>query len=349
MNKGTSMRSLMALALLWAGTAQAADNCAAFGSLSFLCGPESAEDLVRIGNTPWLIAGGLAEPNKPGRLYFIDTAKKQWTAVYPTGRPSPSAQPKRFPNCTTEPDAAKYSAHGISLRNMGRGRYELMVAAHGSREAIEFYDVRLRGNRPSLHWMGCVPIPADVSINSVVPLADGGFLATKFYAPSEGGMPAIMQRKITGGIMEWHPGGEVTAIPGTELSGANGIEISDNGRVIYVAAWGTRELVRFERQGNQLSKKVVPLDFAGDNLRWSQDRKSLLVGGQKFAIRNNLPAELEGWTVIRVDPATLAVKKLFEADAKAPMQGISVAVEVGNDIWVGPFRGDRVAYFAQPN
>ena len=34
--------------------------------------------------------------------------------------------------------------------------------------------------------------------------------------------------EITGNVFEWHPGGEVTAVEGTELSGANGIEI-DNG------------------------------------------------------------------------------------------------------------------------
>jgi hypothetical protein len=343
------MRLLILMAVLASGVAGAAQPCAGAGSLEFICGPEAAEDLIRVGRSPWLIAGGLAEPEKPGKLYLIDTARKQWQPVYPTGKPSPSAQPRRFPNCTTEPDPAKFSAHGIALRPLGRGRFELLVAAHGSREAIEYFEVRLRGARPSVHWMGCVPMPADMSINSIVPLADGGFLATLFYVPGQGGMAAVFNGKVTGAVLEWHPGGEVKRIPGTELAGANGIETADNGRTIYVAAWGRRELVRFVRSGNSLTKTTVALDFSGDNLRWSDDRRSLLIGGQKFQVVNDAPAALDGWTVARIDPATLAVKKLYEADGKAPMQGISVAVEVDNTIWVGPFRGDRVGYFPKPD
>jgi sugar lactone lactonase YvrE len=339
------MKTIVILALLWVGGASAAESCATFGRLQFLCGPESAEDLVRVGHSPWLIAGGLAEGTKAGHLYVIDTRNKHWDAVYPTGKRSPASQPRRFPDCTTEPDALHFSAHGIALRSVSRGRYELLVAAHGSREAIEFFDVRMRSGRPSIHWMGCVPIPADSSMNSVVPLVDGGFIATKFYAPSLGGMGAVFAGKITGGLMEWHPGGAVTTIPGTELSGANGIEVSDNGRVIFVAAWGVRELVRFERAPGGLVRKTVPLDFAGDNLRWSQDGKSLLVGGQKFKVMAGGAGQLDGWSVARVDPVSMAVNKLFEVDGSAPMQGVSVAVEVDREIWVGPFRGDRVGYF----
>ena len=90
---------------------------------------------------------------------------------------------------------------------------------------------------------------------------------------------------------------------------------------------------------------MVPLSFAGDNLRWSEDGKSILIGGQKFVARAGGPASLDGWSVARVDPDTLAVKMVRDAGPTEPMQGITVGVEVGDSIWVGQFRGHQVGYF----
>jgi sugar lactone lactonase YvrE len=176
-------------------------------------------------------------------------------------------------------------------------------------------------------------------------MPDGGFVTSLFYRPSQGGIDAVFASQITGGILRWTPGGKVTEIPGTQVSGANGIAVSHEGRVIHMAAWGTRELVRFEWNGAKLSKKTVPLSFAGDNLRWSADGKSLLIGGQKFVARKGGPASLDGWSVVRVNPDTLEVKMVRDAGPKETMQGITVGVEVGNDIWVGQFRGNQVGYF----
>jgi sugar lactone lactonase YvrE len=231
---------------------------------------------------------------------------------------------------------------------MAAGILQLLVVNHGGREAIEFFEVRTGGAKPTIHWNGCVPITGDVYLNSVVALGDGGFIASHFYSPGKGGINPVFARQVTGGLLEWHPGGAVTLIPGTELSGANGIAASGNDRVLHVAAWGTRELVRFERHGDTVTKRVVPLNFAADNLRWSQDGRSILAAGQKFVAREGGPAGLDGWTVVRVNPDTLATTVLFDTDAKAPLQGVSSAVEVDDQIWVGTFRGDRIGYFPKP-
>jgi sugar lactone lactonase YvrE len=176
-------------------------------------------------------------------------------------------------------------------------------------------------------------------------MPDGGFVTSLFHHPSQGGMDAVFASQITGGILRWSPGGKVMEIPGTQVSGANGIAVSQQGRVIHLAAWGTRELVRFEWIGGKLSVRRVPLGFAGDNLRWSEDGKTLLIGGQKFVARKGGPASLDGWSVVRVNPDTLEVKMVRDAGPKETMQGITVGVEVGNEIWVGQFRGNQVGYF----
>ena len=350
------MKSLPALMLICAAmggaasqTAMAAapESCAAYGKLQFVCGPEAAEDLLRIGDSPWLIGSGLAEGPAPGHLHLINTRDKSWENIYPASNAA-APDAKRFPDCHTPPDAAKFSAHGLALRALAAGRQELLVVNHGGREAIEFFEIRNGNGKPTLQWKGCVTIPGDVYVNSLVALRDGGFIASHFYSPGKGGINAVFARQVTGGLLEWHPGSAVALIPGTELSGANGIAASSDEKVLHVAAWGTRELVRFERHGNTVTKRVVPLNFAADNLRWTKDGRSILAAGQKFVAREGGPAGLDGWSVIRVDPDTLASTMVFDADAKAPLQGVSSAVEVGNEIWVGTFRGDRVGYFPLP-
>jgi sugar lactone lactonase YvrE len=107
-------------------------------------------------------------------------------------------------------------------------------------------------------------------INSVALLPDGGFVATKFYdTKAPGGFNSILSGGTTGGVLEWHPKTGVKPLAGTELAGANGIEVSKNGKWIYVAAWGTQEVVRFSRGDGSLKKDVVKIGFAPDNLRWA--------------------------------------------------------------------------------
>jgi hypothetical protein len=355
--KGESpMKTIIALTVVCAGlacgglaAAAAAADCAPSGDLKFLCGPEAAEDLARVGDTPWLVASGLGEAGGAGHLRVINTSDKSWSVIYPASNAVAALDARRFPNCPAAPDATKFSAHGIFLRPLAAGRHELLVVGHGGREAIEYFDLRMTGGTPTVQWIGCVPIPGDIYLNSVVGLRDGGFVATHFYSPGKGGINSVFAREVTGGVHEWHPGRPVTLIPGTELSGANGLAVSPDERVIHVAAWGTRDLVRFERQGNSVTRRVVPMGgFAPDNIRWSQDGRSLLVAGQKFVPRAGGPATLDGWSVVRVNPDTLASTVLRDADGTGPMQGITVGVEVAGDIWVGTFRGDRVGYFPIP-
>ena len=83
----------------------------------------------------------------------------------------------------------------------------------------------------------------------------------------------------------------VTPIAGTDLSGANGLETSHGGRVLYVNAWGAHQIVRFDRRGATLKKDVVSVDFAPDNLRWNADGTQLIVAGQKFRTGGKLNAD----------------------------------------------------------
>ena len=342
---------LLAVALgfaAWVSPAAAAEDCTPSGSLHFVCGPSAAEDIVRVAGTRWLIASGLAEGKEPGRLHLIDSAQKQWEVFFPSALVRFAPDTKTYPDCAAPPENTVFSAHGLAIHASGAGLQRLLVVNHG-REAIEFFDIATGADKPQLTWIGCVKMPSDVYLNSVAPLPDGGFVATQFYTPSKGGMNAILTGALTGGVLAWHPGKAVKAIPGTDLCGANGIETSHRGRVLYVNAWGSHDIVRFDMRGAAFKKDLVHVDFAPDNLRWSADGKQLLVAGQKFKTGGPDPLAMDGWSTARLDPATLKVTPIFSTDAQGPMQGVSVALEVDGQLWVGPFRGDRVGYLPLPH
>jgi hypothetical protein len=220
-----------------------------------------------------------------------------------------------------------------------------LLAVNHSREAVEVFKINATGARPSIRWIGCVPMSDTVSLNSVAFLPQGGFVATKFYDPkAPDGFSAIMAQKITDGVLEWHPETGVRPIAGTDLSGANGIEVSKDGKTLYVAAWGAQELVRFFLGQEPVQKAVVKIDFMPDNLRWAPDGTILVAGQNRTTSSKGGSAAFKGWTVARLNPKTMQVTELAKDNGELPLQNVSVAIEIEGALWIGPFRGDRVGY-----
>jgi hypothetical protein len=322
----------------------AEEECAPAGGLNFLCGPVGAEDLVRVPGTHWIIGSGMAERGQAGRLHLIDAEKKTWEVLYPSTNPQNELAAKTYSACTGAPAAKTFGAHGIAIHDDGKGAATVLAVNHG-REAVEVFKLNTSGKKPTIRWIGCVPVEKSISLNSVAFLPGGGFVTTKFYDPtSPEGFGAMMAHKVTGGVLEWRGGSGIKPIPGTELSGANGIEVSKDGKTIYVAAWGSQELVRFSNVDGAMQKTVVKVNFSPDNLRWAPDGK-ILVAGQN--IQTNATGNVtgfKGWTVAKLDPETMKVNEILKDVGESPMQNVSVAIDVDGTLWMGPFSGNRVAY-----
>lgn len=227
------------------------------------------------------------------------------------------------------------------------------MTSHGEREAIEAFRIDASGEKPSIAWIGCVVLPENTFSNSVAILSDGGFVTTKM-SDSVGpeALETVMKGEVSCLVYEWHPGGKVTAVPGTELSGANGIEMSPDERWMFVAAFGTREIVRFDRNARPMTKQSVQIDIMPDNLRWSADGKLYTVGGNYVppvqAAECQNPLCLTGWSVYEIDPQTLQATRVGGVDQLAALQGASTALPVGNELWIGTYSGDRVGYMPKP-
>ena len=210
---------------------------------------------------------------------------------------------------------------------------------HGPRESVEVFEVDARQATPTLTWIGCAVAPDPIGLNSVRWLADGGFIATNFLPR---GNPAGMkpcraadQRRALGMAhrQRWQK------VPGSEAAGANGIEISQDGRTLYVAAWGSQSFFRLSRGQTPPARQEVPLGFRVDNIRWAADG-SILAAGQG--------GEPAASIVVKIDPKTLAVRELLRHPNTPAFSNGTVAVEVGKELWVGTFRGDRLAIFPLP-
>jgi hypothetical protein len=332
--------------------AAAAGACPPSGGLNYVCGPRNAEDIVALPNSDWLIASGMsAQGANPttGHLYLVDRRAKTYEEWFPTAAPS-IAPDAAFADCPGPIDPANFSAHGLALREQSPGRHRLYITSHGQREAIEVFDVAAAGAKPAITWIGCVVLPERTFANSVAILEDGGFVTTKMMDPTaQNGFAGILAGEISGNVYEWHPGGAVTAVPGTELSGANGIEVSADQRYLFVAAIGSREIVRFDRQTSPHAKEAVLIDIRPDNLRWTPEGKLYTAGGNFVP-----PAECAsppcstGWSVVEVDPQTLQATRIGGVDQTAALQGASTALAVDDEIWVGTFNGDRIGYLPKP-
>src|SRR5882672_7914522 len=324
-------------------------DCSAYGELNYVCGPANAEDIVRLGATDWLIVSGMTPlqgPPTPGKIYLVDRTTKAYEELFPGVAVKFETDYATFGECPGPIDTRRFSAHGLALRERAAGVYRLYMTSHGDREAIEAFDVDATSAKPEIAWVGCVVLPEGTFANSVAMLADGGFVTTKFSDPTDPDAFARIGRgEVNGNVYEWHPGGKVTAVPGTELSGPNGIELSADERYLWVAATGTREVVRFDRRAAPIAKTSVAVDVGPDNLRWGAAGKLYTIGGNYVS-----PAECAtppcstGWSVVEIDPEALRATRVAGADQNAALQGASTALPVENELWIGTYSGDRIGY-----
>jgi predicted SnoaL-like aldol condensation-catalyzing enzyme len=319
--------------------------CPGEDGIAYVCGPTNAEDILRIGATNWLLASGMADERPGGvggKLHLIDSRDRSWDVLFPGSAPQFAHDTALFPDCPGPLDTANFSAHGLALQNFPAGstQYRLYMTSHGAREAIEAFVVDA-SDRPTLTWIGCVPLPETVWANSVVILQDGGFLATKFMDPAAGFAP-ILAGEANGHVLEWHPGEAVRVVAGTELSGPNGIAVSDDERYLYVAAFGSDTLVRFDRDAQPASSVTVALEVTPDNLRWSEAGTLLTAGSNvENACEDATPCP-PGWAVWEIAPDTLTAQRVVGMTGSAGMPAVSTALLVGDEVWVGTPRGDKV-------
>jgi hypothetical protein len=315
-------------------------NCEPAVTVQFICGQQAPEDLVVLPGSEWVAASVFSGD---GGIRLINTRDKSTTVAFPTPDSKERFDSTTYDSCPGPPDAkakAQFRTHGVAVREGRNSLHTLYVVHHGSRESVEVFEVDARANPPALTWIGCAVAPDPVGLNEVVALPEGGFAATNFLAR---GVDAAARTRMLAGekngeIWEWHTGSGWKVIPGSEAAGANGLEISKDGKSLYVAAWGSQSFFRVSRGQTPVKRDEVPLGFRVDNVRWAPDG-SLLAAGQGGV------APMQYSVVVKIDPASLKADEIIRHPNSDLFGAGTVAVQVGKEIWVGSFRGDRIAVF----
>ncbi|WP_439533533.1 SMP-30/gluconolactonase/LRE family protein [Polymorphobacter sp.] len=330
--------------------------CDPVGTLSFLCGMGNAEDLVTLPGTRWIVAGGIGDrrgvPARPG-LRLIDSKTLDWHHWIPEGPMAVAHDATAFPGCATPPDVKKFMAHGIAARATGPQRARLYAINHADRESIEVFDVDTGADMPRATWVGCLMPKAPLNTNSVTAAPDGTVYATVFIGPGHN-IDEVFAGKPTGEVITWRPGqAESVSVPGTSLSGPNGIEISPDGNLIYVAAFGSKQVHVFDRKGK--NRGIAQLgNYWPDNIRWDDQGRLVAAGMNNNDAKCVEPARLEDadpksacykeYVVEAVDPATLKVTPIDKAPTTLTFSHATVALIRDKVMLMGTVGADRLAY-----
>jgi hypothetical protein len=330
------------------GAAQTA-GCAPSGGLTFICGVQNPEDLVLVPGTRWLVASGMA----PGSgLHLVDTRAKTVRNLYAAGAPSVRADRAKYAACPGPLDAKQAVLHGLSLRNAQAGRYTVYAVNHGGRESIEAFELDTRGAAPAATWIGCVLMPNGMAANSVAAFSDGSLLATVLILPGKTFEDAFAGRN-TGAVFLWTPGTPAfRQLPGTELPANNGIETSPDDREFYVVSTTTKKIIAFSRSNPGTPLRTAQLaEFGPDNVRWTSDNRLITAGMIDNEPSCGGPPKTEagircsrGYIAATIDPKTMAVTELARGAATPAFTGTAIAMRVGDDLWLGSFNANRLAY-----
>jgi hypothetical protein len=329
-----------ACAVLLGTAGTRAADCDPVGNVRFVCDQVGPEDLLLVPGGEWVLASGMTTN---GAIRLISVRDKTTTVLFPTESPKIRPDTKTYNSCPGPIDLSardKFRAHGLYLRPGRNSVHTLYLVHHGTRESIEVFEFDMRAKPPALTWIGCAVAPDPIGLNSVVGLPDGGFVTTNFSA--RGADASVRNRMMAGEntseVWEWHTASGWKIVPGSELPGPNGIEISKDGKWLYIGAWGSQSVVKLSRGQSPVKKESVPVGFRVDNVRWAPDG-SLIAAGQG----GTAPSQTSN--VAKVDTATMKFRELVRYPYSDTFSLGTVAIQVGREIWVGSARGNRIAIF----
>jgi hypothetical protein len=320
---------------------QAAENLVRRPS-GFVEGVWHPEDLVRLEGTPWIIVSAMRSVRGRGALLAVRADAREpafeleWRQAAETGRRGVPA----------------FDPHGIDVKRIGEDVYELLVVDHGAGEAIDRLTIETRSGRPVVTAGTRIEKPEGTSGNAVAFVPDGGFVMTSMFDPRDKGyIGKFAAAEVTGGVWRWTDANGWMRI-GPDLSGANGIAVSLDGKRIFVSEWAARRVWRLSVAGE--IEACIDIEFLPDNLRWADDG-SLLLAGQMAQPEALFGCEAGGggcplaYAAVRVAPADLQVTPILRISHSealaAGFGGATGALQVGKELWVASFTGERIARF----
>ncbi|KAI9004378.1 hypothetical protein DFJ74DRAFT_759926 [Hyaloraphidium curvatum] len=283
-----------------------------------------------------------------GGFHLIDIASKKAQPLVadfskPAKAPFEGAQP---------PPVDRFSSHGIAVQPLGSKKYHVLAVNHGGRHSVEAFELDLAGAAPTMVWIGGVELPHNQSGNAVAHLPGGGFAVTVTVDAED---PHVLDKaralQPCGFVFEWDPARGWSLVPGSEIGGDNGLVASVDGKWLYICGYFDGKLHKLSRGRTPYQRSAAPVGFFPDNVRFSPSGGLLVTGhpattvdmvmkvvGSETILTAPLPT-----AVSHVDAETLDTKVVLVEQHTKDFGGGTSAIVVGNELWIGSFRGLCVA------
>ena len=329
-------------------------DCEPKGPARPICGFQNPEDLVAMpGGEAILVSEyGAMDGKTPGRLVLFKLDSEERSVLFRGGDADGSDVIWGDPACPGPPPPA-FSPHGIHLSERPDGAVQLLAVQHGGRESIEFFEVEGEGTEFSVSWRGCVVAPDRTWLNSVAAIPSGGFVTTNMMertSSEEDLVAAFSSGDATGYVLTWTPEEGFGRLPGSESAMPNGIEVSADGRLVFLNSSGAGEVQRIVRATGEV--EAIASVPGLDNARWASDGRLVVASvpgddAEDFAIcialtEGACPIEFQ---IVAIDPVTMETEVLYR-NAGPPMGGGTVGLVIGDELFVGSFAGDRILRIA---
>lgn len=325
----------------WAGTSSTAlaeaPACPIDANDRSICNVPKPEDMAPLPRSEWVIVSSYSTD----AVYRVSTRTRQATNLVPTVRAKWDR--RAFPTCPGALAPGGLTAHGLAVADGVKPL--LFVINHGSREAIEVYQVRKRD--AALTWVGCLLLPDDMMANSLVRLRSGDLVVTSLGKPQTNPLPDIIAGRPTGDVRLWSKTAGWSRLAQSEGSGPNGLALSADQQSVFVAMSGSREVVQMWLNGKTAPRRSAKLSILPDNLRWTA-RGTLVTTGMQYDPEKNARCFgdkdcLPPFDVYEVTPESLAIESLSSRFTSRPLPLTTTALEVGQDLWISGLGGQSIA------
>lgn len=220
----------------------------------------------------------------------------------------------------------------------------LAAVQHGGRESIELFEVLGAGTGWTVEWRGCVIAPEGAWLNEVIVLRDGSLMTSHMMqrvAEAE-----LFAAREPGWVWHWTPTDGFERVAGATARLANGIELSPDEKTLYLNSSMGDGLQRIDLASGEVTGRAALGSL--DNSTWAPDGKLLVAlllaaDEESFAVCTDSPGRPcpIPFQIVAVDPETMETSVRFDSTA-SPMGAGTVGLQVGNELFIGSFSGDRI-------
>lgn len=323
-------------------------DCEPVGDIRPVCGMGTPEDIAALADGRYLLLAHFGSMgDAPGSISLFDTRTEELTPLFPPtdGNAATGNSDWGEPACTNPPGES-FSPHGTHLHQLADGRWRYLVVNHGSREAIELFELTPNGAGSTLSWQGCVPAAAETIINDVLGLANGDLVFSRMF--HHGGDLEMVKSLLgfkTGDLWRWSRDSGLKVLPGTEAAMPNGLEISADERYIFANMYAENEVWKVDAASGE--KLAVAPVASIDNSAWGTDDRLWVAshngGFQEMSACFQHKGQTCGasFEIVAVNPETMETEVLF-SHRGPPMGAATIAVPQGDRVYMGSFAGDRM-------